>query len=81
MFSGQFYEKTLSVRERNLQFLQETVTYIAITEKDTCIIKIETVNATALLQQKRSNSKRKFHLHNCNRMSKPAKLQWTVSPT
>ena len=78
MFSGQFYEKTLSVRERNLQFLQETVTYI---EKDTCIIKIETVNATALLQQKRSNSKRKFHLHSCNRMSKPAKLQWTVSPT
>ena len=78
MFSGQFYEKTLSVRERNLQFLQETVTYI---EKDICIIKIETVNATALLQQKRSNSKRKFHLHNCNRMSKPAKLQWTVSPT
>ena len=78
MLSGQFYEKTLSVRERNLQFLQETVTYI---EKDTCIIKIETVNATALLQQKRSNSKRKFHLHNCNRMSKPAKLQWTVSPT
>ena len=78
MFSGQFYEKTLSVRERNLQFLQETVTYI---EKDTCIIKIETVNATALLQQKRSNSKSKFHLHNCNRMSKPAKLQWTVSPT
>ena len=46
MFSGQFYEKTLSVRERNLQFLQETVTYIVITEKDNCIIKIETVNAT-----------------------------------
>ena len=32
MFSGQFYEKRLSVRERNMKLLLETVTYIAIKE-------------------------------------------------
>ena len=43
MFSGQFYEKSLSVRERNMKLLLETVTYIAIKERVTCIITIETV--------------------------------------
>ena len=33
MFSDQFYEKRLSVRERNMKLLLETVTYIAIKEK------------------------------------------------
>ena len=32
MFSGQFYEKWMSVRERNIKLLLETVTYIAIKE-------------------------------------------------
>ena len=32
MFSGQFYEKRLSVRERNMKLLLETVTHIAIKE-------------------------------------------------
>ena len=32
MFSGQFYEKRLSVRERNMRWLFETVTHIAIKE-------------------------------------------------
>ena len=32
MFSGQFYEKGLSVRERNMKLLLETATYIAIKE-------------------------------------------------
>ena len=32
MFSGQFYEKRLSVKERNNDMLLETVTYIAIKE-------------------------------------------------
>ena len=32
MFSGQFYEKGLSVRENNVKLLLETVTYIAIKE-------------------------------------------------
>ena len=32
MFSGQFYEKGLSVRERNMKLLLETVTCIAIKE-------------------------------------------------
>ena len=35
--------KRLSVRERNMKLLLETVTYIAIKEKATCIIIIETV--------------------------------------
>ena len=30
MFSGQFYEKRLSVRERNIKLLLKTVTHIAI---------------------------------------------------
>ena len=32
MFSGQFYEKRLSVREKNTKLLLETVTCIAIME-------------------------------------------------
>ena len=43
MFSGQFYEKWVSVRERNIKLLLETVTYIATTETVTCIITIEIV--------------------------------------
>ena len=43
MFSGQFFEERLSVREMNMKFLLETVTYIAIKERVTCITTIETV--------------------------------------
>ena len=43
MFSGQFYEKRRSVRERNIKLFLKTVTYIAIKERVTCIIAIETV--------------------------------------
>ena len=42
MFSDQFYEKRLSVRERNMKLLLETVTYIAIKERVTCIVATET---------------------------------------
>ena len=58
MFSDQFYEKRLSVRERNMKLLLETVTYIAIKERVTCIIAIETVMCIMHY--------RKYHLHNCN---------------
>ena len=37
MLSGQSYEKWVSVRERNINLLLETVTYIATTETVTCI--------------------------------------------
>ena len=43
MFYGQFYEKWVSVREKNIKLLLETVTYIATTETDTWIIAIEIV--------------------------------------
>ena len=43
MLSDQFYEKRLSVRERNMKLLLETVTLIAIKERVTCIITMETV--------------------------------------
>ena len=43
MFFGQFYEKWVSVRERNIKLLLETVTHIVTTETVTCIIKIEIV--------------------------------------
>ena len=42
MFSGEFYEKQMSVRERNIKLLLETVTYMAITETATSIITIDT---------------------------------------
>ena len=43
MFFGQFYEKWVSVRERNIKLLLETVTYIVTTETVICIIEIEIV--------------------------------------
>ena len=48
MFSDQFYENRLSVREKNMKLLLETVTYIAIKERVTCIIAMETVMHNAL---------------------------------
>ena len=45
MFSDQFYEERLSVRERKMELLLETVTYIAIKERITCITAMETVMA------------------------------------
>ena len=58
MFFGQYYEKRLSVRERNMKLLLETVTNIAIKESVTCIITVETVMCLMHC--------RKYHLHNCN---------------
>ena len=55
------YEKWVSIRERNINLLFETVIYIAITETVTCIITIETVMCITHC--------RKYHLHNCNRNS------------
>ena len=40
---GQFYKKWVSVRERNIKLLLETVTYITTTETVTCIITTEIV--------------------------------------
>ena len=59
MFSGQFYEKWMSVRERNIKLLLETVTYIATTETVTCITTIEIVMCIMHC--------RKYYLHNGNR--------------
>ena len=42
MFSDQFCKERVSVRERNIKLLLETVTYIAIKERVTCIIAMET---------------------------------------
>ena len=56
MFSGQFYEERLSVREMNMKLLLETVFYIAIKERVTCITTIETV--TCIIYY------RKYCLHN-----------------
>ena len=61
MFSGQFYEKWVSVRERNLKLLLETVTYKATTETVTCIIAIEIVMCIMHCE--------KYYLHDCRRDS------------
>ena len=42
-FSGQFYEKWMSVRERNINLLLEAVTCMATAETATHIITIEMV--------------------------------------
>ena len=41
MFTGQFYGKWMSFRERNIKLLLEAVTYMATMETVTCIITIE----------------------------------------
>ena len=43
MLFGQFYEKGVSVRKRNIKLLLETVTHIAIMETVTWIIATEAV--------------------------------------
>ena len=59
MLSVHFYENKVSVRERNIKQLLETVTYIAITETVTSIIITETVTCIKHC--------RNYHLYNCNR--------------
>ena len=61
MFSGKFYEKRLSFREKNMKMLLETATYKGMKERITCIITIDTVMCIM--------HHRKYHLHNCNRDS------------
>ena len=58
-FSGQFYEKWMSVRESNINWLLEAVMYMATTETATCIITTEIVMCIMHC--------RKYHLHDCNR--------------
>ena len=54
----QFYQKWMSVRERNIKLLLEGVTYMAAIETATCIITIKI--AMHIMHC------RKYHLHNCN---------------
>ena len=58
MFFGQFYEKWVSVRERNIKLLLETATYIATAETVTCIITLEIVMCLMHC--------RTYYLHDCN---------------
>ena len=72
MFSGQFYEKRLSIREKNIKLLLETVAYIAIKERLTCIITLDTV--TYIMHCRKYdllNYKRDSHLHNYNKNYHP----------
>ena len=59
MFSGQFYETWMSVREGNVKLLLETVTYMTTTERATYIITIEIVMWIMHFG--------KYHLDDCNR--------------
>ena len=72
MFSGQFYEKWVSVRERNIKLLLETVTYIATTETVTCIIAIEIVMGIMHCRKHYlRDCNRDSHVHNFNKNSHP----------
>ena len=73
MFSGQSYKKWVSVRERNIKLLLETVTYIATTETVTCIITIEIVICIMHC--------RKYYLHDCNRVFHVHNFKKNVSLT
>ena len=70
MFSGQFYEKWMSVREGNLLF--EAVTYMAAIETATCIITMKIVMSIM--------HGRKYHLYDCNRDSHLHNLSPTYMP-
>ena len=61
MFSGQFYEKWISLRESNIKLLLEAVTYMATKETATYIITTQIVMCIMHC--------RKYHLHDCNRDS------------
>ena len=61
MFFGQFYEKWMPVRERNIIRLLEAVIYMATMETATCIITLEIV--MCIMQCRR------HHLYDCNRDS------------
>ena len=63
MLSGRFHEIWVSVIDRNIKLLLETVTYnyIATTGTVTCIITIEIVMCIMHC--------RKYYLHDCNRDS------------
>ena len=61
MFSGPFYQKRMSVRERNIKLLHEAVTCMAKTETATCIIIIEIVMCIMHCA--------KYYLHDCIRGS------------
>ena len=79
MFSGQFYKKWMSVRERNKKLLLEAVTYMATIETATCIITIEIVicimhcrTFTCMIATKTPVciiSKKNCHPHTCCRDS------------
>ena len=56
MFSGQFYEKRLSVGERSTKLLLETVTYIAIKERH-----LHNYTVMCIMYC------RKYHMHNYDR--------------
>ena len=64
MVSGQCYEKWVSVRERNINLLLETVTYTATTETVTCITTIEIVMCIM--------NCRKYYLHDLQQRLPPA---------
>ena len=61
MFSGQFYEKWVSVREGNIKLLLETVTYVYITSTET-VTSIITIKIVMCIMHCR-----KYYLHDCNR--------------
>ena len=64
MVSGQCYEKWVSVRERNINWLLETVTYTATTETVTCETTIEIVMCIM--------NCRKYYLHDLQQRRPPA---------
>ena len=66
MFSGQFYEKWMSVRERNIKLLLEAVTYMATIETATCITTTEIVMCIMHCT--------KYHLHDCHLHNRDSQL-------
>ena len=76
MFSGQFYEKWMPVRERNIKLLLETLAYIATTET---VITMERV-MRIMHCRNLHNCSRNSHLHNYNKKLSPTYSLAKLSP-
>ena len=73
MFPGQFYGKRLSIRERNMKLLLETVTYLPVKERAACLYNYNRNSHVhdALQKYQLHNCYRDSHLHNYSKNCHP----------
>ena len=62
----------LSVRERNIKLLLETVTCMCAVDTSNCIIATETVTCIIATERSTKITVIMYRWHNCNKTSRPA---------